>query len=361
MAKSKSTSPGQELLSAAAANATAEPVVTETPPPAPPDVAATTEATTPETVTETPPSPPQPDFLESLRSVGFENVTSAEEAQQRLLEAYRTQQERYQQLESRVKEIEPLANYGREYIQHLRTPPPQPAAPKQEAQPADWWSPPKVDPGLVQKYRAFNPETGQQEWSRETPAAVRAQAEEYQTYIEQWTNNLIYNPKEALKSPIRREVEEYLEEVFGVSPKELPERLDISGEQRVYNDLLSQYGDRIFPRNPVTQKPDYERLTPYGEALRAGLEEAQQYGLPTEARVRYAVRLAESTASFVAPQQQTQQVQAKREDNRRDLARRSGATGIPDRGGSEATTTRKQNVNMSPGQELLAQLNGSVT
>ncbi len=68
-----------------------------------------------------------------------------------------------------------------------------------------WWSPPKANMQLVNKYFVENPETKEKNWLPNTPAEVREQADAYTAYIENWQHNLLFgNPEEALAPLIER-------------------------------------------------------------------------------------------------------------------------------------------------------------
>lgn len=311
-----------------------------------------------------------PDFLEAMRTAGFADISDENSARQRLLDAYREQQQRLADIQRRVTEIEPLAQYGSEYLQTLRRGQSPQSQQVQQAQPESqerksWWNPPKVDPALVQKYYKLNATSGEYEWSRDTPAPIRAAAEEYQAYNEQWQHNLLHNPPAALEAPIRQVVEEILSQAFGGIPLErLPETLDVTGERRLLEQFEAQYGELVYPRSPITNQLNRDELTPFGKSIQTNLEKAAAIGIASSKdRLDYALAMA-NLEHPQATQQSKREAQAtatttKREEHRQVIRRRAAATGITQRNGSDGDDTRSQNRNLSAGQQLVASLNGA--
>lgn len=349
------TSPGQQLLNNVTGQSAPDPPETE-----PVQSPADEPVQQPELQAQAPqpdhtPSPAAPEtFLDQVKSLGFENIASDEDARARLLESYRQQQERLSGIETRIREIEPLAKYGAEYLETLRGAPPSHHQPQQpQAQPQaqrGWWNPPQVDQQIVQKYRRSAPDGGVA-WSPDTPAHVRVDAEKHQQYIEDWTNRLIYKPDEALEAPVAAILERKLTELFGGIPlTELPDRLDVNGERKQFDAFVAEHQDRLFVKNPVTSRLDYNALTPFGETVNRRLE--QLHALPVADRLALAIELAEKDHPAVT-------LPAKRQEVRREVARRAGAGAVPQAASGEGRT--RPNPNLSPGQELVARLEGTLT
>lgn len=323
------------------------------------------ETTETPVVAETPSQPAgaAPDFLSAMRDAGFADVADEQAARDRLLEAYRQQQQQIADAQRRIAEMEPLAGYGVEHLQRLREGGSQSsagAAPAQsgaqQGQPKKWWDPPSLDMAAVQRYYKFNPTTGEQEWARETPAAVRAAAEAYTEYVEGWQHKLLSNPPAALEEPMRQVALQVVTELFGgIPPQELPERLDLTGERRLFENLVAEHGSRIFVTSPITNQLDHDRMTPFGESLQKYLIEAGQLGITApDRKLAYAMKLANADHPVPQAVRTTEQ----REQHRQDVRRRAAATGVPQRNGSENLETRPQNKNLSPGRELVASLSG---
>jgi hypothetical protein len=302
---------------------------------------------------------PAPGFLDILREAGFQDVTDETTGRDRLLEAYSLNQQRLQQMERRMAELEPLANYGTQYLDSLQKQA-QPASP-QAAQPASqsssWWNPPAVDPMLLRRYYTVDPNTGQAAWRPDTPAAFRAAAEAYEQYTLDWQNKLSYDPPAALREPIRQEVASYLQEVFGVAPQELPKRLDITGDRRFTDEIIKSHAQELFVVDPRTNRTDYTRFSPWGELVNHYLEELSDIA-DARARWTFATRLA--SADTAAGQPQPANGQAKQERQRQILKTRGQVT-PPQRSGSipETAGQRAQNPELSPGQRVAAALFGS--
>jgi hypothetical protein len=290
-----------------------------------------------------------PDFLERVRSLGFQDVPDETTARDRLIESYEQKLADLDAREKRLQEIEPFARYGHEYVESLRQrgqPAPAPAD-----EPKTWWNPPTVDAALVRKYQTTDPATGELRWSADTPAHIRADFEKYEAHINNWSNQLIYHPREALEAPIREHVESMIERIFGVPVAEIAQKLDVNGEQRSYNEMISKYGERIYAKDPITNHFDQSRLTAFGETLQSMLERAAQMGIPRQQdRIEYAIQMTELKHPAKAPEN-------KKPEIRRQVQLRNGATGLPQRNGSVAEG-RPQNTKIDPGRRLLQRLEG---
>lgn len=337
-AAANSSSPGEELLSnMSGAEGAPEPSSSAPAPVAPPPESPPTPA----------PPPAQPGFMDQIRELGFQDVSDEAEARARLLESYRQQQERMSGFESRLKELEPLAKYGTEYLETLRQPRQQP---QQQEQPKKYWDPPQFDQTLMTKYQQYDPETGSISWKRDTPAAVRVAAEQHEAYHAAWAQKVIYDPINAFAPMIQEVLDRRLQEVFGTPLHELPYRLDVNGEQRALDEFVDKYESELFIRDPRTNQIDRNHFSPFGEAVDRELRELD--GLPAQKRLDKAYALARSQfpAAPALPE--------KRKQIQRETARRAGA-GVPDRSGSEQR--QRQNTNLSPGQEFLQRLEGVIS
>lgn len=325
--------------------------------PSPGSTPESQEVASPETLNSPAHVEGQPqDFLATVRNLGFADVADENSARDRLVEAYQQKLADLEARERRLQEVEPFAKYGQEYLETLRSKQEPTIRQPQAQQPSSWWSPPEYDAAMVRKYQKMDPATGAVQWSSDTPAQVRAKFEEYETYTAEWANKLMYRPKEALAAPIQEVVEQYLQDKLGMPISELPNRLDLSGERRAIEDLKSQYGDWIYPKNPVTNQLDSTRLTPFGEAIEQAVNEARDdlKIASTQAQLKYALAIAH--AKF--PPQTQSPAPEKREQTRREVRLRNGATGLPQRNGTATRDGQPQNKNLSPGQQFYDRLQG---
>lgn len=330
------------------------------------------------------PAPVNP-FLAELQQLGFKDVDSEEAARQRLLEAFRTEQQRREQYEAQLQQVAPLLQYGREYLSRMQDPEfaqftsqrqarsMQPAEP---AKPKNWWAPPEYNPALADRYREVDPATGQVRWKDNTPLDVRNSHDAYQTYVQNWAEQLVRDPVKALDG-FRQQV---LDEAKSIIRQDFEQTQQQQTHQQFIQQVEQQNQDWLYQRDPrtgdVIRSFDGSPVpSAWGQRTFEYLEQANQYRIPTpEARWEYAMariradyadsmlRQAPAAVAPVAtPAPTVEQTIAATKNNILERGRvNNGTTAIPNRTGSEdrvdTPSRRSQNSKLSPGRKFLAEL-----
>lgn len=311
------------------------PVASDPPPAA--DPAPVTEPvveTTPEPVTP-------PSWIDSLKTdFGFSDIKDEDDARQRVLQALRQEKEELDRMRQEREQYRPLVQYGQQYIDELqkrqaeqaKPATPEPAKPDN----SPWPNVRAVDPKVVERY--YNAETKQ--WNYATPPSVIQEVEEAMTNTQKWTNDLVYKPREALEPIIdyvvTNKVQKILEEQFGMKPQELVQQLDISGERKYVNDVLVQYEDVLFERDPRTSALNYDRPSQIGQKFSEALQEAENIlKIPTEAgRYYYAAKQIQPFISQQTRETAASTVAQTADQKRSEHLHRAAARSVPSRDGS---------------------------
>lgn len=309
----------------------------------------------PETTASTPESPPAPEtpaanpLLEKFTAAGFEGVDSVETAAERALEAIQQRQSELENLRKEYEQNKPFIEYGHQYFKQQQAAP----APEPEAKPGSWFNPPAVDMRLVQHYQEtkINPATNEPEtvWKANAPADLKAAYDARNLYTEQWAQKLVHDPIEALE-PFRQQIrQEVLEEVKALYGETM--------QQQTVEQYVSSFerdnADWLFAKDPLTQKPLLNQLTPEAEQL---FGEAQEFGITDPQRIcQYVLKHRTLATQAAAGQQASTQAQAAQvaEQRRREITarnasppNRSGTTLPPENG------TGQQNRNLSLRKKL---------
>jgi len=283
----------------------------------------------------------QPSWLDLVRKQGFENVESEEDARQRLLDAYQQERSRLDELEKRWQQFEPLIAYGQQYIDSLQKQQAggQPAGQAAQAaaapeQPSVWPQIPEVDLDAVERYR-----DDKGEWKFNTPPELRHQAEQAAAAIQKWQVGMALRPQQTLE-PIIKQVarqvsEELLREQFGMEPKELVQRLDLSGEQQFVQQQANELAPVLYERDPRTGQLDLQRLSAVGQAFTTALEDLERGGMSSAAsRMYFARQLIAPLLTQQQQQQVTQAAQQQAAKKKTEHLHRGAARSVADRDGS---------------------------
>lgn len=294
---------------------------------------------------ESPETVETPDPLAPYRELGFENVETPEEANQRLMQAYRQQMADVEALRRQQQELQTLAQYGNQYLQQLQQPQQQSQAPQQDD---NWWNPPQVDIDLVSRFRVRDAE-GNMRWREDTPPDVRAQAEAHEKYIEDWAERLVREPHKVLPEIMQREFDRLFEERYS-------QRVNEQYTAQRLHQIQQENAEWLYEKDPrtgqVARQPDGSyRMTPAGQAALHFAQEAERdYGIQDpDKQWDFVMRSLRAYAS------QSQPAQPQR-DQRLDHLQRHSAN-PPNRDGSRETPeqplSRRQNPNQSPGESLV--------
>lgn len=337
--------------------------------PAAPPVNASAETAVQPAAAEAPVE--EPWWKRELEPLGFSGVESEEDARQRLLEAYRAR-------EGEVAQQRQLAEYGQQFLQLVRDPSyhqflaakQQGGAPPAEQKPVEsnWWSPPEYQPAWLDKWREVkvDPATGEQvaAWKPDTPMEVRAKAEAYGDYIEQWKHRLVYEPDKVLP--------EIIEKIAGpLIEKRLQATSQKSEFEQVVNNLTAQHSDVLYELDPRTRQPAVDPLTGAARLSADGQKiiDSAQVLIDRGMNVREAMEIVAERVELARLRRQTnlrrspEEIAAANDEKKRELLRRGAASqpaSPPSRGGSfpESHVERQapQNPGLSVGRQLLAEL-----
>lgn len=284
---------------------------------------------------ESPPVAPQaddtPPLVKKLAELGFENVTSTEEGVERLISAYKQQQEQFgQQLKDTIAEVR--ASFA------------QPATSTPEAPDAkQWWNPPQADLAAASRYRT--PDGG---WKPETPPDLRQQVEALERYKATFADRLLTDPKSALAPLLEEKFQEFFEQKFG----------QITAAQREEQFFAKAYAenDWLFEKDPHSGRST-RKLSAEGQRFNELFLEAQdEYGVADPIKAfGFALKLREVERGASANKTVThEQAAAENERRKKELITRA-APGA-DRGASLQPGPTPKNRNLSPGQRLAQNL-----
>lgn len=306
-------------------------------------------------------------LLDEMKVLGFQDLQSEEDARARLIEAYRQREMQLEDIASRYQQVSPLAQYGQQYLALMQNPAfqqfqaqAQPSVTQAQPQEENWWSPPKYDPVLAEKYREVkvDPATGEQrlEWKANTPAEIRASVEAHSTYLEKWADDLVRRPQEVLPKIIRAEFDKYFDERYG----SIQQQAEVD---RLASEIKTNHADWMYQRDPRTNQIMEGQLTQAGQQAMNYLQEAMQMGIQSpQQQWRYVERAMSADYAQYAYQSQSQQTNTAQvaQQKKQELLTR-GNTALPGRGGSQpargaGASAQPQNTSLSPGQQLLAEL-----
>lgn len=374
MAKAKSS--GQEFVDALGPEAVAPPV--EPTPPAPEVPVAEVPAVPAEPAPVEPEPTPASPFLEKVKGLGFENVETEDQARERLVQDYETKLQQLERMQREFETAQYYARLGQQYAAHMQDPSfANQMAQRQEPAPEEpkpWWNPPKYDPQLASRWRVTTlDERGQPkiDWRQDTPVEVRAAHDQYNAYVEEWSEKLVHRPNEVLppiiQSVVEPLVQQLLEERFGGMQTQ-------SKLEQVKAEIESQpWMWEVDPRtqgrlvDPVTQQPVLSQL---GKQVVQDLRTIREQGIEDPAMqweyarnrafYNYASQQFQSTPAAPAAQPAAPAAQTMAERNKQYLQRAAAASSTPpQRAGSidpNNGTGKRPNRRQSPGHDLVAEM-----
>lgn len=321
-------------------------------------------------------------LAESLRNIGFEGDLDEENAPGRLLAAYEQQLHQSRAYQEEMAELRKRLEmtHDPEYLRYLAHRQAQEEASRQaqeEPEPATpWWNPPKMpDPKQVQKYLLTNQETGEVSWSPNTPMELRAQVEAAQNYQDEWANDLLNRPHEALQKPFEQffasKIQELQQNPDSALARAVQSLAGYTLDSRVYErqnqeftrQVVLQNEDWLYERDPRTQQiavnPRTGNRIFSEEGRRASqyVSDAADLGITSaQDQWRYAISMIDRDRAIVAatPARNGRSDKSKRQflDQAAQRSRPRGAS-VPDnhRKGSEL-----QDEDLDPGRSLVNEL-----
>lgn len=339
-----------------------EPVRPTTPEPAPKPAVGTQ-----------PPADETPGFLDQLSQLGFKDVPDEAAAHQRVIEAYTQQQHELEELRKERERLANLADYGTKYLGELKQKQQEEQAPAQTARQPEflevyqrYMNAPKIDLSRVQQYREQDPASGAFQWKKGTPADVMSSATTYEEWLRQWQDDIALRPQEVLPPIVMgvlHERKDDIKQLLAPIIEEMYQEMNgVQTEAQFLAQVEHDNAEWLYVKDPRTNEFT-SKLTPEGEQIVTYLQELS--GVPDiRTRWQYAKtmlsdRLAEGGRTVERAQEQAEKTAAQK--RREHIQRTAKATASPSRGGSvprqdSGQPPARQNANLSPGRELVQQL-----
>lgn len=297
---------------------------------------------------DTPVTTDKPEFLKRLESdLGFQNVSDETEARDRLLDfALREKQER--------------ARLEAEYQQKLRDLQyQQTAAATKPAEPTSErkaWQPPVEYPAAATRYLDGVDEQGNAKWKPETPATVRAQAEQFVAYRDDMRDVLLNRPDVFFNELLPQIIKEHAQQI--VEPF-YEQRTEEQQKKAFFDSFAEENATWLYARDPATGQPSVGQLSRVGQLLDQRIAVHLERGYGPEEAIEYAqydVQRQTGQSPWVkqaAPTPSDIRAENKQKTLRKPL---NGAGSVPQRNGSftEPESGRPQNGHLRAG-ELLRQ------
>lgn len=295
---------------------------------------------------DAPAAPQQPEFLRRLESdLGFQNVTDENEGRDRLLEYTLRERQQWEQQRQDYERKLRDAEY-RQTAQAAQQTTEKPAA---ERKP---WEPPVAYPDTALRYIEKNAETGASGWKENTPAPVRASAEQWIAYCNDFNTMLQERPdlfwtqvKELVRAESKEVVEPYYEQQTAAQQRET-----------FFRQFEQQNAEWLYTQDPVTGQAG-NQFTRVGALLNERVGYHLERGLTPQEAVDYAqydVQRQTGQTPWLPAEPTPQQVRQQKKNELESRAR-GGANSIAPRRGSftEPEDSRPQNGNLSPGRSLI--------
>lgn len=221
-------------------------------------------------------TPDQSQFVQALEQIGFKDLSDESDAQSRLLDAFKQEQQRREQLEYT---LERQAYEARTAQSQGNAPQNNETPPSQERHP---WDIPNIDLMSVQKYRDTDG------WKPETPAEIRSDFERYQAAAEHWAHGIAYRPKETLIPLVEQLVQERIKE-------ELTSFTQKSTAQQTWDRFHQDNASWLYAQDPVTKQPMMDHragalaLSPLGIKFNEHVRDAAEMGVKDpDKQIQYA-------------------------------------------------------------------------
>ena len=164
----------------------------------------------------------------------------------------------------------------------------------QPEQPKRWFAPPEIKEDW-RNYIVRDPSTGREVIDPNAPFEAQQQLRAYQDYTQNFARKLVTDPEGTLKP--------FIEQVAQEKARELVERQFGQHSAETYiQDLERQNADWLYDNEG--------NISPYGQAIANGIEEAKQLGIASpQGRWQYATNLLKSELLAMRYQQMQGQIQ----------------------------------------------------
>lgn len=325
------------------------------------------------------PAAPEPvvdPFLERVKGLGFQDVDNPEQARDRLVQDYETKLQQIERLQREFEQREYFARLGQQYAAHMQDPAfanqvaQRQEPPKEEPKP--WWNPPKYDPHLASRWRVTtvdekgNPIVA---WKSDTPVDIRAAHDQYNAYVEEWSDKLVHRPHEVFPQIIEQYalplVEKIIEERFGAvqTQSEFEQvRQEIESQPWMWETDPRTNGQLV---DPVSGRPVLSQL---GQQVIQDLKAVRESGIENPrmqweyARNRVFYNYAQQQYSQQAPQAPAPAapVQSQADRNKQYLQGAAARSSTPpQRSGAidpNNGTGKRSGRRQSPGHDLVAEM-----
>lgn len=196
---------------------------------------------------------PSNEWRAQYESLGFQGVETPEEAQQRLIYAYRQKQEQLAEAAEQVRYMRSLHSRLDQVAHAPVAESPQAAANTDLlGQYVSKWQPPNRD--VLARF-IVNDERGEPQWRPEMPAELRQQVEQYQLQQTEW-QQILADPRQ-FETAINQRVERLIQDKLEGTLQQRDTQLS---DQAAEEQFFSQ-ADWIYAQDPATRQPAYHPIT----------------------------------------------------------------------------------------------------
>jgi len=304
-------------------------------------------------------------------------VKSEQEAQARMIETVRQYNADRDQLRQKLAEQEQQYQYAQYQLQQFyqqqqnqQPPATTPSTPTATPDVDPFWTVPSVNERELAEYRTVN-DDGEATWKPNTPAEVRAQAEQYERRVRDYQQEMLYNPESfrgRLEKLIESRAQEVTQKLLNQYQEEYQQQTQQQTqqqrEQEYYSEFLSK-NNELFKADPITREvvrdtDGYPVFSDTGAAVLQIVNTLESNGL-RDPQVLWdtaisVFRAANPAAPATPPEPTKSPQEIAREQRRLHLQRGAGA--IPDRSGTleRANGAPPQNPNLSSRERFMDRL-----
>lgn len=204
--------------------------------------------------------PPQPNFLNQVQQLGFQDLADEGQAQQRLLDYTQQQQLQMQQLQAQIASMQPMVQYGQQYLQQQQAPPAQPEP--QTAEPAEtndtpyskYFNPPPMSDKAIERWTERD-ETGQLKWKPDAPLDIKSQTEQHLMYKEDWKEKFWDNPFGTLEGGVKEMVLDVLRQEQQQQNAQWEEQQQQQYIDDASRQIMEQHSNWMYVNDARTGQP----------------------------------------------------------------------------------------------------------